>query len=96
MIGNPSHHHENKYHFFKHGIECIVIEHHKKLNLSLVNVGQMKRLVNSTNNFVLLMIKPKNDVENEAFQGSDERLEYDLVEVSNTYDEMFKELRIAS
>ena len=82
-------HHENKYHLFKHGIAYIVRAHHKKLNLSLVNVGQMKRLVNDSKNFVLLMIKPKNDVENEAFQGSDARLKYDLIEVANTYHDMF-------
>lgn len=53
------HCHENKYHLFKNGIEYIVRAHKKKSNLSLVNVGQMKRLVSASNNFVLLMIKPK-------------------------------------
>ena len=56
-----------------------------------MNVGQMKRLVNSSKNFVILTIKPKNDVENEAFQGCDTKLKYDLVEVVNQYDEMFQE-----
>ena len=64
VLGNPYlcdikaifHRHENKYHFFKYGVEYIVTAHSKKLNLSLVNAGQMKRLVNSRNNFVLLMI----------------------------------------
>ena len=37
------------------------------------------------------MMKPKNDVENEAFQGYDTKLKYDLVEVVNQYDEMFQE-----
>ena len=53
------HRHENKYHLFKNGVEYIVRAHTKKMNLSLVNVGQMKRLVNASKNFVLLMIKPK-------------------------------------
>jgi hypothetical protein len=57
------HRHENKYHLFKNGVEYIVRAHTKKLNLSLVNVGKMKRLVNASNNFVLLMIKPKDNVE---------------------------------
>jgi hypothetical protein len=57
------HHHEKKYHLFKNGVEYIFREHTKKLNLSLVNVGQMKRLVNTSKNFVLLMIKPKENVE---------------------------------
>jgi hypothetical protein len=57
------HHHENTYHLFKNGFEYIVREHTKKLNLSLVNVGQIKRLVNASKNFVLLMIKTKENVE---------------------------------
>lgn len=52
--------HENKYHIFKDGIEYIVRAHRKKMNLSLVSVGQMKRHVNASKNFVLLMIKPKD------------------------------------
>ena len=78
-----------KYHLFKNGVEYIVREHNKTLILSLVNPGKMKRLVNAIKNFVLLMIKNKENVENEAFQGCDARLKYDLIEVVNTYDEMF-------
>jgi hypothetical protein len=85
------HRHENKYHLFKDGVEYIVRAHTKKMNLSIINAGQMKRLVNASKNFVLLMIKPKNDVENEAFQGCDAKLKSDLFEVVNQYDEMFKE-----
>lgn len=44
------HRHENKYHLFKDGVEYIVRDHSKKLNVSLVNVGQMKRLANSRKN----------------------------------------------
>jgi hypothetical protein len=47
------HHHENKYHLLKNGVEYIVIEDTKKMNLSLTNVGQMKRLVNASKNLVL-------------------------------------------
>jgi hypothetical protein len=50
------HRHENKYHLFKNGVEYIVRAHIKKVNLSLTNAGQMKRLVNDRNNLVLLMI----------------------------------------
>jgi hypothetical protein len=82
---------ENKYHLFKDGVEYIVRAHTKKMNLSVINAGQMKRLVNVSKNFVLLMIKPKNDVENEAFQGCDTKLKSNLFEVVNQYDDMFKE-----
>jgi hypothetical protein len=85
------HRHENKYHLFTNGVEYIVIAHSKKMNLSLVNVGQMKRLVNASKNFVLLIIKPKDDIENEVFQGCDAKLKSDPCEVINQYDEMFQE-----
>jgi hypothetical protein len=99
MLGSPYlydrraifHHHENKYHLFKNGVEYIVREHTKKMNLSLVNAGQMKRLVNASKNFVLFMIKPKDNIENEVFQGCDAKLKSDLYEVVNQYDEMFQE-----
>ena len=61
------HCHENKYHLFKNGTQYIVRAHSKKLSLSLVNVGQMKRIVNASKKFSLLMFKHK-DVANEDFQ----------------------------
>ena len=82
---------ENKYQLTKNGIEYIVRAHSKKLNLSLVNVGKMKRPMNSSNNFVLLMIKPKNDVDNEYFQGCGSILKSELVDIVNQNDEMFQE-----
>jgi len=57
------HRHEKKYHLFKNGVEYIVRAHSMKTNISLVNAQQMKRLVNSSKNFMLLMVKPKNDVD---------------------------------
>jgi hypothetical protein len=83
------HRRENKYHLFKNGIEYIVRSHTKNMNLSLVNAVQMKRLVNASNNFVFLMIKPKYDIEKEVFQGCDAKFKSDLYEVVNQYDEMF-------
>jgi len=54
------HRHENKYNLFKNGIEYVVRAHCKNLNLSLVNTRQMKRFVNASHNFALLMIKHKD------------------------------------
>jgi len=61
------HHNEKKYHFKKYGIEYVVRLHCKKLNLSLMNAGKMKRLVNACYNFELLLIKHKDVEESEAF-----------------------------
>lgn len=85
------HRHENKYHLFKNGVEYIVRDHNKKSNLSLVNARQMKRLLNLSKNFILLMIKPIIDIYNEAFKGCDSNLKSELVDVVNKYDEMFQE-----
>ena len=62
-------------------MEYIVRAQHKKLNLPLVNSGKMKRLVNSSKNFVLLMIKQKNDKDFESFEGCDDRSKSDLFDV---------------
>jgi hypothetical protein len=87
------HHHQNTYHLFKNGVEYILRAHTKKMNLSLTNDGQMKRLVNASKNLVLLMIKPKDNDEKEVFQGCDANLKSDLYEVVNENVDMFQEPR---
>eukprot|EP00253_Pinus_taeda_P010474 PITA_10474 len=85
------HRHEKKYHLFKDGKEFIVRAHRKKTNIAMVNAGQVKRLVNSSKNFVLLMIKPKVDVNHESFDNCDPKLKSDLYYVVDLYHEMFQE-----
>ena len=68
-----------------------LLEHIEKMTLSLTIVGQMKRLVNASKNLVLLMIKPKDNDEEEVIKGCDAKLQYDLYEVVNKYDDMFQE-----
>lgn len=51
----------------------------------------MKRLVNASKNFVLLITKPKDMVESKSFQGCDIKLNHDLAKVVNTYESMFRE-----
>jgi hypothetical protein len=87
------HLHENKYHLFKNGVEYIVRENTKKMNLSLTNAGQMKRLVNASKNLVLLMTKPKDNDEEEVLNGFDTNLQSDLHEVANKNVEMFQKPR---
>ena len=50
---------ENKYHLFKDGEKFIVRAHCIKTNLSLISIGQMQRLINANNKFVLMNVKPK-------------------------------------
>ena len=76
---------------FRSGVEYIVRAHCKKLNISLVNAGKMKRLVNASKNFVLLMIKKKDDVDYEYFDGCDEKMKSELFDVVSQHGEMFQE-----
>lgn len=51
----------------------------------------MKILVNLSKNFILLMIKPENDIDYEAFDGCNLNLKTNLVDAVNQSDEMFQE-----
>jgi len=82
---------DNKYILLKNGVEYIVRAHHKKLNISLVNAGQMKRLLNVSKNVVLLMIKKNNNIDYEYFEGCDDKLKSDLFDVVSNHGEMFQE-----
>ena len=84
-------HHEKKYIFLKNGVYYIVWAHHKKLNISLVNAGQMKRLLNASKKFVLLVIKKKNYIDYEYFEGCDDKLKSNLFDVVSKHGEMFQE-----
>ena len=50
-------HEENKYHIFKDQVEYIVRAHKLKDNISLISAGKMKRLVNISKYFILIVLK---------------------------------------
>ena len=75
------HHHENKYNLFKYGKDFIVRARRKKANIAMANAGQIKRLVNSRKSFVLLMVKPKVDMNHESFENCDSKIKSDLYDV---------------
>ena len=62
-----------------------------KTNLALVNAGQMKRLVNSSKNFVLMLVKAKEDEISEAFKGCDPKHKSKMVKIILAYDDLFQE-----
>ena len=49
--------HENKYQITKDGVEYIVRAHQTKINAKLVNIGQMKRMVNSSKGCILMVVR---------------------------------------
>ena len=71
--------HEKMHHLFKDGVEYIVRAHRKKLNISLVNAGEAKRLVNSSKSLVLLMFNPNDDIVYENIVACNANLNFDLV-----------------
>ena len=56
-----------------------------------MNVGKMKKIVNASQNFALLMFKHKVVEEPKVFQGYESILKYNFIEVSNSCDKMFQE-----
>eukprot|EP00253_Pinus_taeda_P026466 PITA_26466 len=82
---------ENKYQLTKDGIEYIVRAHKIKENFSLTNSGQMKIIVNSSKQFLLMIVKEKDLDKSNAFQGYNPKQKADLVKVVSDYDILFQE-----
>jgi hypothetical protein len=79
---------ENKYHLFKDGIEFIFRDHHIKTNVSLVSTIQMKRLVSASKNFVIMVVKQKEEDISDSLSGCDPYHERELVKIIYKYDEL--------
>jgi hypothetical protein len=78
----------------KDGIEYIVRAHKIKTNLDLINVSQMKRLINSSKKYILMIVKEQPKDKYDAFQGCDSQFKDKLVEIVDSYKELFKEPKI--
>ena len=81
---------ENKYHLKKDGVEYIVRSHKVKTNLSLVNTGQIKRLINSSKSLVLLMVKEKENDRLDSFKCCYLKHQDELVKLITNYSEVFQ------
>ena len=51
----------------------------------------MKRLVNASKNFVLMMVKVKTDEISKSFEGCDPKLKSELIEIISEYDDLFQD-----
>lgn len=83
--------HENKYHITKDGVEYIVWAHQNKINSSLVSVGQIKRLVNSSKRCMLMVVTVKEAEFVDVFQGCDGKHKQELMELISNYTELFQD-----
>ena len=82
---------ENKYQLTKDGIEYIVRAHKLKDNYSLINSGQIKRIVNSSKQFLLMVVTGKYPDKTNVFEGCDAKQKANLVKVVSEYDILFQE-----
>jgi len=82
---------ENKDLLVKDGIEYIVRAHNLKNNYTLINSGQMKRIVNSCKQFLLMVLKEKKPDKTNVFEGYDVKQQADLEKIVSEYDVLFQE-----
>ena len=82
---------KNKYQLIKDGIEYIVRAHKLKNNYTLINSGQMKRIVNSCKQFLLMVVKKKEPDKTNVFEGCDAKQQVDLEKFVSEYDILFQE-----
>ena len=82
---------DNRCQLTKDRVEYILRARRMKTNLSLVFANQMKRLVNASKNFGLMIVKVKDVGQTEYFKGCDPKLKNDLIKVVSNYDIIFQE-----
>ena len=56
----------------------------------------MKRLVNASNNFVLMMVKMKNDEVSKYFEECDPNHKSELIDIISEYDDLFQDPKVLS
>ena len=62
-------------------VEYIVREHKLKDNISLINAGKMRRLVNISKSLILIVVKWKERDVEDSFMGCDPKHINDLEEI---------------
>eukprot|EP00253_Pinus_taeda_P030229 PITA_30229 len=82
---------ENKYLLVKYGIEYFVRAHKLKNNDNLINSRQMKRMINSSKQFLLMVVKEKKPDKTNVFEGCNSKQQTNLEKVVSEYDILFKE-----
>jgi len=82
---------ENKYLLVKDGIKYFVRAHKLKNNYTLINSGQMKRMINSCKQFLLMVVKEKKPDKTNVFEGCNAEQQVDIEKVVSEYDVLFQE-----
>eukprot|EP00253_Pinus_taeda_P023582 PITA_23582 len=71
----------NTYLLVKDGIEYFVRAHKLKNNYTLINLGQMKRMINSCKQFLLMVVKENKPDKTNVFEGCNAKQQVDLEKV---------------
>ena len=82
---------ENKYLLVKDGIEYFVRAHKLKNNYTLINSRQMKRMINSCKQFLLMVVKEKKTDKTNVFEGCNSDQQADIEKIVSEYDVLFQE-----
>lgn len=82
---------ENKYLLVEDGIKYFVRAHKLKNNYTLINSGQMKRMINSCKQFLLMVVKEKKPDKTNVFEGCNAKHQADIEKVVSEYDVLFQE-----
>ena len=82
---------ENKYLLVKNRIEYFVRAHKLKNNYTLINLGQMKRMINSCKQFLLMVVKEKKHDKTNVFEGYNVEQQADIEKFVSEYDVLFQE-----
>jgi hypothetical protein len=77
---------------FKGGVEYIVRAQNMRINTPLISVGQMKRLINTSKRYVLMVVREKDVRTSDSFQGCDPPHKEELIDIVSKYDDIFQEL----
>ena len=80
----------NKYLLVKDGIEYFVRAHKLKNNYTPINSGQMKRMINSCKQFLLMVVKEKKPDKTNVFEGCNAEQQADMEKVVSEYDVLFQ------
>jgi hypothetical protein len=72
---------ENKYHLTKYGVEYIVKAYCMEANPSLINAGQMKRVIHTCNNLLLTIVKNKETDKSNPFDALNPLHKHEILEM---------------
>jgi hypothetical protein len=72
-------------------VEYIVRAHNIRVNTTLVSAGKMKRLINTNNRYILMVVIEKYVGTYDTFQGCDPSHKKELIDIVSKYDDIFQE-----